>query len=84
MIDVREQLKQQNNGTSWRACEDRKPPRRHMFGPTETLPSGTIVRSCRRCPVSIMTVLSEREARLRRIATVYPEAAAEARRAGHR
>ena len=49
-IDAR--LKAQNNGRSWRPCEHTRRGR-HSLRPPEVLQSGSTVRRCRRCPVSI-------------------------------
>jgi len=51
-VNIDARLKAQNNGRSWRPCEHTRRGR-HSLRPPEVLQSGSTVRRCRRCPVSI-------------------------------
>ena len=56
-MNVNERLRDQNNGTSWRTCEDRGIPH-GLNEPVVRIDRDGIVsefRQCRRCPVSIRT-----------------------------
>jgi hypothetical protein len=52
-MNVDAQLKAQNNGHSWRACEYRNPPRPHKIVRIEQAASGGRFLVCGRCPVSL-------------------------------
>lgn len=53
MRDLADRLKQQNNGTSWRPCEHRNPPRQHKIVRVESVVGGGRFLVCGCCPVSI-------------------------------
>ncbi|MES2155983.1 MAG: hypothetical protein V4510_12690, partial [bacterium] len=57
------QLKEQNNGVSWRDCESaglrhklgKAEPVRSLYGTTIRYARPSTIRHCHRCPVSIYT-----------------------------